>query len=362
MTTRVLFRADAGPRLGLGHLQRSLALGEALKSLGAESIFLGQDDPAGREYTARHGFHMQPLGDIPTWTPEDAETTIKAAAQNRCKAVVVDYHAAGTSYLALLRDAGLYVVARDDLASYSIPCQMLLNGNADAPGLPYRSSTEDTVFLLGPRYMVLRDQFLDPPTRTASPEVRNLLVMLGGANGPGLMHPILELLLKLPGNFTITAVVGPFFQGADEIRGLAATAGDRVRVLYSPHSVRDLMLEADLAVTAAGQTLYELACAGCPAVAIETASNQNGHLRVLAEAGVVVEAGDACRDDLTAILRDLLPPLMSDRDRRQRMAAAGQRMVDGRGAGRVAEAILAALGATARETKESRDAKAIPGR
>ena len=92
---------------------------------------------------------MESLAAAKSWTEADTEATLKAASIHGCDAVVVDYHEAGTTYLASLRDGGLYVIARDDLALYSFPCQMVFNGNADATRLPYCSSSGDTSFLLG---------------------------------------------------------------------------------------------------------------------------------------------------------------------------------------------------------------------
>ena len=357
---KVLFRMDAGVHIGLGHLQRSLALATALKALSVDSVFLGNDDGPSREYAARHGFQMDSLKGVNSWTPEDAQATVESARRGGCGAVVVDYHEAGSRYLAQLRDAGLYVVARDDLASYTFPCQMVVNGNADAPQLPYRSSTGDTVFLLGPGYMVMRDEFLDPPERVLHPRVRNVLVILGGADGYGLMPRILDLLDRLPGDFAVTAVVGPFFEDLDGIQAAAERATRTVTLVHSPSSVSELMLEADLAISAGGQTLYELACTGCPTVAVQTASNQEGQMRAMAGAGIILEAGDANRGDVESVLRVSLVTLLSDGNERARMAAMGQRLVDGRGALRVASEIASGMGRHGSLTEDVSNASVPP--
>ena len=147
---RVLFRVDAGPHIGLGHLQRSLALAAASRQKDVESTFLTNDDNGSRERAAGFGFPVVTLPHVESWTSEDADAAVKVASQNGCDAVVVDSHEAHADYLTQLRDAGLYVIKRDDLAHYPFPCQMVINGNADACQLPYRSSSGDTLFLLGP--------------------------------------------------------------------------------------------------------------------------------------------------------------------------------------------------------------------
>jgi spore coat polysaccharide biosynthesis predicted glycosyltransferase SpsG len=106
-----------------------------------------------------------------------------------------------------------------------------------------------------------------------------------------------------------------------------------------------LMLKADLAVTGGGQTTYELAATGTPAVAICIAENQRVSLKGLAEAGTLEFVGDAVDDDLELKLKSALTGLGGDPKRRQTMSERGQRLVDGRGAERVAQEIVRQCGA-----------------
>ena len=54
-------------------------------------------------------------------------------------------------------------------------------------------------------------------------------------------------------------------------------------------------------------------------------------MRVMVEEGIILDAGDADRNDVISALESLFPRLISDVDRRRQMASAGQRLVDGRG-------------------------------
>jgi len=336
---KVLFRADAGPHIGLGHVQRSLSLANALKKLGVESVFLTNSGNSHGERIKRSGFPVHPLNETESWTSGDAKATLEAAEQQGCAAMVVDSHEAGTNYLTQLRNAGVFVVVRDDLALFSFSCQVVVNGNADAHELPYRSTTEDTVFLLGTEYIVLRDEFGEAPSRPKS-SVQNILVILGGTDEHNLMPGILDELDALPGDFSVTAVVGPFFHNATAIKSAVEKAHRPMKLVYGPDSVHGLMLDADLAISAAGQTLYELASVGCPTVAISVAPNQRGQLKALQDAGALVSAGDVESDDvITGVARELTG-LLDDVKVRQDMAKVGRSLVDGSGACRVARAIV----------------------
>ena len=340
---KVLFRMDAGPHIGLGHLQRCLSLAVALKELGVSSLFLANEHHTSRQRVEHFGFPIVTLPEAESWTAEDAENTIKVALQDGCNTVLVDSHEVRADFLAQVRSAGMYVIARDDMAQYSFPCQMVVNGNADACQLPYCSSSGDTLFLLGPKYTVLAQEYWESPERMVPNVVANVLVIVGGSDPFNLTPTILSILDSLLGEFTVTVVIGPYFQNVSEVEATAGHGKRRVKLVHSPNTVHDLMLEADLAVSAAGQALYELARVGCPTVAIRLADNQAGQLKALETAGFLRAAGNAEEDDVVAAVAEALMSLLPDPEVRAAMATVGQRTVDGKGALRVAERISAGV-------------------
>jgi UDP-2,4-diacetamido-2,4,6-trideoxy-beta-L-altropyranose hydrolase len=338
---KVLFRVDAGPHIGLGHLQRCLSLGSAFCHFEAGCLFLTNEERTILDRVKRFGFDGYALGAVGSWTDDDLSQTLAIAASHRCMAIVVDSDYEGADYLGKLRDAGFFVCAIEDIAPHPFPCQLVVNGDAHARQLPYHSSSGDTLFLLGPEYSILRREFWERPSRMVRDVVQNILVTLGGADPHNLMPRILGLLDELLGTFTITAIIGPFFDNLVEVQTIAACTKHLVKLVFSPESVRDLMLEADLAVSAGGQTLYELACVGCPTIAVRMASNQDGQLQVFAVSGFVRVAGRADDSGIVTAIGDTLLSLLSDSKARAAMSGAGQRLIDGQGALRVAQAILA---------------------
>lgn len=335
---KVLFRVDSGQRVGLGHLKRCRSLVAALEMRGIESLFLSNRN--GSAGSADGLKEEETLEGVASWSVEDAEATAAVALLRRCQSILVDSHEVAAPYLASLRKAGLFVIARDDLAAYPFPCQLVFNGNADAKQLRYSSSSGDTRFLSGPEYAVLPPDFWRPfPVRDARQTPRNLLVVLGGGDAGGAMPRLLSLLDELPGEFTIMAVLGPFFSNSAEVNKAVAGASHSVKVVSSPDSLWDLMLQADLAVSAAGQTLYELARTGCPTVAVRVAANQEGQLRAFAAAGTLLPGGSMEKDGDFSEVREGVSRLLADPLKREAMSAAGRALIDGAGAGRVAETI-----------------------
>jgi len=341
---KVLFRVDSDHMIGLGHLERSLSLAEGLRKSGLESCFLTQENSETNRRIQNQEFPISTLPQVGAWTGQDAKATLNTAEQLGCRAVVIDSYGPGTDYFAQLRNGGLYVIAKDDLALFPFPCQMVVNGNANASQLPYQSTTGDTEFLLGIEYIVLGKEFQeDALAKNRHQTVENILVILGGTDPYDIMPKILDSLAMLPGEFKVTAIIGPYFNNLQEIESVVERSNHRIELARNPSSVHSLMQKADLAVSAAGQALYELATQACPTVAIQIAPNQAKQMELMAQWGVIKSAGDAETDDVIYNMAEIVTELMADSQTRIKIGEASRKIVDGKGAIRVAEAIRTAI-------------------
>ena len=330
---RALFRVDAGPDAGLGHVQRCLALAEALRRFAVDSVFLTMDDPVVYDRLSGSGGGAQaPFHHEAVQQGNEVEQAVEAARTHGCTVVIVDSYHVGVECLRALRAAGLFVIAIDDVAREPFPCHLVVNGGAHAAQLPYRSTT-DTRFLLGPLYALLHPAFWEVVPHADHGPVKRLLVTLGGSDPGHLLPLLLETLETAAGEFSVTAIVGPYVDHQAEIERAAECGHRPVRLLRAPSSLRDVMLDTDLAISAGGQTLYELARMGIPTVALQVADNQAGNLRAMACAGAI-EMVRGVRD-----VRAAVEQLVARQDARMRLSAAGRELVDGQGAMRVARII-----------------------
>ncbi len=135
-------------------------------------------------------------------------------------------------------------------------------------------------------------------------------------------------------------VVGGSNPHLEAIRQAVRQAGSpSLSVVENASDMPDLMAWADIAVSAAGTTCWELAFMQVPALLLILAENQRPNAEELARMGAALNLGwheDATPPSMAEALRGLL----SDAEGRSSMARAGAGLVDGRGAERVA-AVLA---------------------
>jgi len=337
-TPRVAVRTDAGPEIGLGHVRRCLTLAGALRELGVESLFAFAGDPCAREWLEASDFET-----VPVEPACDLAGTIEHCRAHQARVIVVDSPLLGTGYLTTLTAVGLRVVVIDDLADHELPVDLVVNASAGAGGLQYRGAPH-TRFLLGPRYLLLRPQFGQASTRSVRDRARRVLVTVGGGDPGDLTSRLVGWTARARGAIEQDVVVGPLSVRSEALRVAVEAAGGRVVLHEDPKDIAALMLAADMALCGGGQTAYELAATGTPAVAIRLADNQTLNLTALAEAGTLAWAGDAGDADLESKIVPALAGLADDPMRRAQMSRQGRALVDGRGAGRVARAV-ADLGA-----------------
>ena len=99
------------------------------------------------------------------------------------------------------------------------------------------------------------------------------------------------------------------------------------------------MMANDVAVTAGGQTAYELVATGTPLLAVALFDNQRLGARALADAGTLLFSGFAEAGQLPSDLSKSFGLLVSDINLRQRLSRTAQSIIDGMGARRVAEVL-----------------------
>ncbi len=329
----VAFVTEGGADVGLGHVSRCMALARALLAEGARTSFLVAPEP--RVAALLAGL---PVAVVERPWPVDPAGALDALRALAPDAIVTDSYKASPDFLSALRTVASPVVAVDDIADRPLPVDVVVNGGVAAESLPYRR-TLDTIFLLGPRFALLDPLYAEAPGRRAGSGVSRILVTLGGGLSADLPAAVAAADAVLDGG-AVDVAAGPFSAEAHQLDAIARAARNRVVIHRDRLGLRELMLGADLAVTGAGMTLYELCAVGTPAVAVCMADNQRPNAEAFARAGAALAAGRAGEAGLGAAIEAALRRLIADPLARSQMAMRARRLVDGRGAIRVAGQIL----------------------
>jgi len=338
----LLIRAYAGPRMGTGHVMRCLALAQAWQDAGGAVELLGRcDPPAIAARLGGEGIRVTlPTGDA--GSADDSAATVARAREIGATWVVVDGYHFASVYQRTLKQAGLRVLWVDDYGHappYS--ADLVLNQNLYPTDAFYAERNASVRLLLGPRYALLRREFLRwrNGLRIVPEQATKVLITMGGADLADASTRFLIALreLRRPG-LEVTVVIGPANPRAAQLEELCREQGGAFRSVHGGVDMPELMRHADIAAAAAGSTCAELLFMGLPAMVVVQSDNQQRVAEALGARSLALNLGWVQRaepDDITSALRKLV----DSQTLREQMSAAGRRLVDGLGVSRVLDAM-----------------------
>lgn len=330
---QVLFRCDASPEIGAGHIMRCLTLAEALTRRGLQARILAL--PATRATVAAIAGAAIEIIETPA---ADDPATLLSLARDGAALIGVDSYHLDTAYLTALRGGADRLLVLEDSPHRTLCADIVLD---PAPGRRpehYQGLIRhDALALTGPAYALLRPAFARARAgalvRRRQAPVQRLLVALGGGDARGALASVLDGVAR-SGLSLDVHVAGPPPETAPATLGAA-----RLIVHGGVSAMHALMSECDLAIGAAGGSAWERAALGLPSLIIELADNQADTIAGLVAAGAARRLGRAGALD-TAAIADDLTRLAKDGAARVAMARAGALLCDGLGAGRVALALF----------------------
>lgn len=337
----LFIRADATPRMGAGHLMRCLALAQAWQAQGGEVTFITACNNATLlQRLAAEGFNRLVLAQAYP-AQEDWETTSQAVAKHSDAWVVVDGYHFSPEYHQKIKETGPQLLVIDDMAHLGhYYADVVLNQNLLVEQPTY-SCAPSTRLLLGPRYALLRREFWPwRGWRREIPETaRKILITLGGSDPDNQTLKVLKALKQLgTGELEAVIVAGANNPHLHQLKVAAHHSPFPLRLAHNATNMPELMVWADMAVSASGSTCWELALMGLPALLLVVAENQRPLATALQSSGIALNLGTASELD-AAMLKNSLKKLGEDGVLRSAMAQRGQKLVDGNGAARVVWAL-----------------------
>ena len=303
--SRVALLTYGGPAVGLGHVSRCLALGRAFAADGADVRFLINPDDGVAMFLRRASVAAV---EVP-WVSEP-RGVFEALATFGPDVVVVDSYAAPPEFLADLSSVAGQVVAVDDLADRALPVQVVVNGGVAAERLAYGLVT-DAVLLLGPRYALVDPRYAAAPSRSPRDRAHHVFLSLGGGDHPDALSAALAAIEAVSDDIVADIALGPFSAPSGS-EAMIQRAHNRVFVHRDLSDLRGLMLAADVAISGAGMTLYELAATATPTVIVRMADNQRPNAEGFERAGAALEGGAAGDSGLGPTLESALRRMVGD--------------------------------------------------
>jgi UDP-2,4-diacetamido-2,4,6-trideoxy-beta-L-altropyranose hydrolase len=338
----ILIRADASPEIGTGHAMRCLALAQAWQDAGGSAMFLmAQSTPSIQARLAAENCKVLPLSAAPG-SDEDADLTNECASDIEAQWLVVDGYAFGAEYQEQIRDRNRKILCVDDAGKCDrYFADIVLNQNLTAVRELYPNCLPDAELLMGPSFCLLRREFAPwrKWQRTISAKGRHVLVTLGGSTPAQAGIRVMESLgcARVEGLRAIF-VAGGSSPDVAVLESCAAKFPGKISIRRDVSNMAELMAHAEVAISAAGSTCWELCLLGLPSLLLDVADNQIPVAIEMEHRGCAVYAGHGNTvepDELAHMLENLL----ALPDARQSLSHHCRQLVDGLGAERVVSAM-----------------------
>jgi len=264
-----VLRADASDLIGVGHVMRSLALGEALLDAGFDVALASVDLPAGmREEAHKCGITVVDL----QCEPSGSADALATLSLNGAVLVIDGYKFEREFFTILENRATHFAVIDDNVETKALAPSVVINQNPHATPEMYVHLLGTPQLLLGLQYALLRREVREATKQSINPVARKVFVAMGGSDFLQLTSPIVDGLKDL--DIEICVAIGPTNSQRQQIEELVKLI-PRARVIRQADYITELA-SSSLAILAAGSSLWEAAALGVPSLGLIVADNQIG--------------------------------------------------------------------------------------
>lgn len=330
---RVFILTEGGRRSGFGHIIRCSSLCDAFKSRGITLSFLVNGDGVVGDLLRKN--HR-----VFNWLKERKRLFKMIEGAD---IVIVDSYMAEPTFYRKISDLVRVAAYMDELKRIDYPKGVVINGNIYAEKLAYPKK-KDMKYLLGTKYVPLRKEFWIMSRKKVRKHLKKIMVTCGGGDFKDLTPKILRMLNTCFPRIIKRIIVGKGFS-KENIRSIKKAKDGNTELIFYPSAARikSVMLESDMAISTGGQTMYELAVSGTPAIGICVADNQEMILKEWKRIGFLEYAGWYYQKGLLDKVRDAITCSMASASQRKRRIDIGTSYVDGKGAHRTVSALVALL-------------------
>jgi UDP-2,4-diacetamido-2,4,6-trideoxy-beta-L-altropyranose hydrolase len=330
-----VFRCDASPTIGAGHVGRCLAFAEALSDAGWRVAFaVGPDTITTMPVIASGVFSVLELGGEKAAEPP----ALRQSYPGGVDLLVVDHYDRDIHFEKPCRSWARRILVMEDGTDRQHDCDVLVDAAACNQATYAGRVPTRACLLLGPAYALIRRSFLNRrPTallRRDGRPVKRILLSFGATDPSNTTSAVLDALDFFVDNFAITVGMS---SRAPHIDGVRRRMQGRCHLALDA-DMAELIAESDLAVGAAGASAFERAVLGLPSILLTLADNQLGISRILTQFGAAIDC-QQIGSDFSTRLGDSVASLVADGRKRMEIAERASRLVDGRGASRIVEAL-----------------------
>lgn len=337
---KIFVRVDGSHKRGMGHIYRQILLAKEFQKFTKNILFITKNYQVAIDLILENGFEIIKTLPKHISKKDEIKCLSKLIDDHKPHIVIVDVLKTEKNYVLSIKRKNNLLVTFDNTGYGAYHSNIVFN--VLYQNISRKKPKDSNVRLYqGEEYIIL-NPVLSSKKKEIKREVENILITQGGSDTHGFTIKILEAIDEIIDNFNFLVVVGPAFKHKKELNSFLSKAKKKYVVKHNVKNMAKLMEETDIAITAAGTTLYELLCAGVPSIVICNEKFEEETADRFYTQKLVVNLGFGGNVKRKEILHSL-ENLVKDYTLRENMSSMGKRKIDGKGIERIRKILLSGL-------------------
>lgn len=324
---KVIILTEGGKNIGLGHISRCMSLYAEVTKREILTDFIINGDVSSVDFLRGITFKNE------NWLQGEFLHNYITADDY----IIIDsYKAEKAVYdsIVKLSNQAMFI---DDIGRLDYPEGIIVNPSLDSSSIDY-SNSPNNILLSGPDYVIVRPPFVGIKRKTALNGLKRILITMGGTDVRELTPLLINNVCKKLEDIEFDIVIGSK-ETADFYEQYLGFKNVAIHYNIDATEMFNLMINCDLAITAAGQTIYELLATQTPFIPIQIIENQENNIRSLLKYNpnqIVLKHDD---NNLVERIFDALD-IYDASGYRQEQNKAYEGLIDGYGAKRIIDKLL----------------------
>jgi spore coat polysaccharide biosynthesis predicted glycosyltransferase SpsG len=314
---RFIFRADASPEIGTGHVMRSLVLAEEATSRGYECIFVGEI--SGLDWVANRVADMglsQVVADCGSFDPD-----------SRSDVLILDSYSisASDAFISKKRWKLVMSICDEITPKYDVDIEL-------CPSLELTSTKRvASIVLSGPEYILIRNGIEKSKRSVALGEVTKVLIFGGGSDPFGFVREISHIVSSLDLNLEIHIFSDQEIPAMLSLGLIQHPLGSTLDSVAS---------DVDVVLTTASTSSLECIAREIPTGVVCAVDNQEGCYEQLGRLGYASQVGVRNRDGVWEFDVESILELVGSQGKQNSLREATRGLIDLKGASRVIDFLV----------------------
>ncbi len=332
----IVIRCLTKPYYGLGHFRRCLTLANELQHIGYQVHFIVTKNKI-VEKELQNNFQFFT---IPSFSkPElESKTISDIINTHNYEWLIIDMREFGENISKELMNK-IHTVLIDDAWTKNVYSNLIFNGTMIKKYHNYHKINKNSKIFTGTSFFIIDKSFLKHKKKSSEiikKKQYNVTISTGGTDPNNVTLLVIKSIISIP-NINIKIVIGPYSKSLNKISQIIKNKKN-VQIILSPKKIWNTFKKADIIISNAGSTLFELATQNIPTLSIAAEEHQISYAKFFSSKGFSIYLG-FWRSLNSNKISKILSNTLYNRSTRIQISKQGHKIIDGKGVINVAKEI-----------------------